>query len=385
VTPVSHASILTGLNPYHHGLRVLHGLIANRLSEENSTLAEIWLELGGETAAFVSAFPVTAAFGLDQGFNHFDALFPQSDGKGLVSKEGIVNSERSQRKADKTTKAAIEWLNKKANLDIPLFMWVHYFDPHDPTLLPPREILDKFKPTSQRKEDILRAIYDAEVFYMDFYIGKLLEAFKKRGLWNKTIIVVVADHGEGLGDHNWWSHGILYQEQIHVPLIIRVPGMKEGLRISSMVSTIDLMPTILEAAGIHPAIWPHMDGESLIEAMKIGRTTKQRFAYADSVNMLTYNWPGIKDKYDRKNEKLYCLMGGTYKLIYHQLLPNNTEFYNLQTDPRETSNWAVSRPLMMQILMDHLESLNAFSDIMPDIISSDLERIEKLRSLGYIR
>ena len=88
VTPVSHASILTGLNPYNHGLRVMHGLVTNRLPEEQQTLAEVWQSLGGQTAAFVSAFPVTAAFGLDQGITHFDANFQQADGKDLVSKYG---------------------------------------------------------------------------------------------------------------------------------------------------------------------------------------------------------------------------------------------------------------------------------------------------------
>ena len=385
VTPVSHASIFTGLNPYNHGLRVLHGLKANRLVAEHKTLAEIWRDSGGETAAFVSAFPVTASFGLDQGFKHFDTNFPQADGKGLISIEGIVDTAMSQRSSDSTTKSAIEWLNKKADFEMSLFMWVHYFDPHDPELLPPKEVLDKFKPASQKEEDRLLAIYDAEIFYMDSHIGKLLDAFKKRGLRENTIVIVVADHGEGLGDHNWWSHGILYQEQINVPLIMHIPNIKGGKRVSSMVSTVDLMPTILEAAKIDPSIWPTMDGNSLLEVMKIGRTAKQSYVYSDSVNILTYGRPGVSKKFDQKDDKLYSIMDGTYKLIYHQLRPNKTEFYNLKTDPNEIINLADSKPLEMQVLMRYLKNLDAFSNVMPDMSSSDLERIEKLKSLGYLQ
>jgi arylsulfatase A-like enzyme len=385
VTPPSHASILTGLDPYNHRLRVLHGLVENRLAEKHWTLAEIWQEVGGQTAAFVSAFPVTGAFGLDQGFEHFDARFPQTDGKGLVSKDGVVNTGRSQRRAKETTGAAVEWLDEKADPDTPLFMWVHYFDPHDPFLLPPQVILDKFSPISLKREDRLRAIYDGEVFYMDLYVGELLEAFKERGLWDNTIVVVVADHGEGLGDHDWWSHGILYQEQIRVPLIIRVPGVKGGLRVPSLVRTIDLMPTVLEAAGVCPEVWPSVDGESLMKAMQTGRTANQRIAYADSVNILTYGRPDAINRRDKKNDKLYCLTDGKHKLIYHQLEPDKTEFFSLQADPLERNNLAASKPPAMQEFMNRLEGLNAFSNIMPGITPSDMERVKKLRDLGYVQ
>ena len=292
----------------------------------------------------------------------------------------------SQRKADKTTEEASEWLgNKKTDPAKPMFMWVHYFDPHDPKFLPPQEFLEIFEPSSQKKEDILRAIYDAEVLYMDYHIGKLLEALKKSNLWDNTIVAVVADHGEGLGDHDWWSHGILYQEQIRVPLIIRVPDIKGGVRIPSLVRTIDLMPTILEAAGVKSTLWPPMDGESLIETMQTGKTKKQRYAYADSVNIMSYGRLDTKEKRDKKNDKLYCIMNRTHKLIYHQLQPDKTEFYNLKTDPGEMSNLATSKPSEMQQLIDRLKSYNALSDIMPGMTSSDLDRIEKLKSLGYIQ
>jgi len=385
VTPVSHASILTGLEPYNHGLRVLHGLVANRLDDNCITLPEVWQKSGGQTAAFVSAFPVTASFGLHQGFDHFDAQFQQADGQGLVSQKGTVNTGKSQRRANATTTAAIEWLEKKANPKKPLLMWVHYFDPHDPFLLPPEHILNKFHSVSEKKDDLLRAIYDCEVFFMDSQIGRLLEAFKTRGIWDNTIVVVVADHGEGLGEHNWWTHGILYQEQIKVPQIIRIPGMREGRRITSLVRTIDLMPTILDMTEISPSLWPEMDGISLRDAMSTGHTKEELSAYSDSVNILNYGrWDDAR-KTDHKYDKLYCLIQGNYKLIYHQLKPEETEFYDLSTDPKELNNLTPSNLPEMHALITRLKGLSALSDIMPGMTSSDMERVRKLKSLGYVQ
>ncbi len=234
VTPVSHASMFTGLEPYHHGLRVLHGLTANNLGEERITLAELWRDAGGETAAFVSAYPAGSSFGLAQGFNHFDEQFSQSDGEGLVTEKGTVQTGMSQRRADDTTHAAVEWLRANTPGEKPIFMWVHYFDPHDPLVVPPDEFVQallnsKIQPASDEKPDVMRALYDCEIYYMDQQINTLLSAFKVRGLWNQTIVAVVGDHGEGLGDHNWWTHGLLYQEQIHVPFFIRIPGMESGV------------------------------------------------------------------------------------------------------------------------------------------------------------
>ncbi len=386
VTPVSHASILTGLEPYHHGLRVLHGNVANRLDNQIKTLAEVWKDAGGQTSAFVSAFPVTEAFGLNQGFDHFDAQFQQADGKGLISKKGTVNTGRSQRRADDTTTAAIKWLNKNAAPDKPLLMWVHYFDPHDPLILPPKAILNRFQSVSEEKDDVLRAIYDCEVFFMDSQIGRLFRAFKERGIWKNTLIAVVADHGEGLGDHDWWTHGILYQEQIRVPQIIRVPGTKKKVKVSSTVRTIDLMPTILDVAGVDPSAWPQMDGQSLKEAMTTtGQTRKSLTAYADSVNILTYGRFDNAAKSDRKLDKLYCLLEGRYKLIYHQLEPANTEFYDLLTDPTELKNLAADSMPEMHSLIGRIKRLNAISPIMPGMSASDMDRLKKLKDLGYIQ
>lgn len=391
VTPVSHASFLTGRYPFNHGVRVLHGMTENQLPAEQETMAEVWSEAGGQTAAFISAFPVSAAFGFEQGFDHFDDEYPQADGQGLVTARGTVNTGLSQRRADATTDAVIQWLDNGYNSQQPLMMWVHYFDPHDTMVAPPREWMDKnlngpFRPRADTQPDILRAVYDCEINFMDLHLGRLFDAFKQRNLWDNTIIVVVADHGEGLGDHDWWSHGILYQEQIRVPLLIRMPGGRAGLRVKEMVRGIDLAPTIFDGAGVKKGDWPEMDGVSLVPAITSGIAPAIGTAYSESVNILSYGRPDLPDLKDKKDDKLYCLMTPTTKLIYHQLKPEQIEFYDLNSDAGELNNLATSErtPLMRQLLRD-LQVMNVFSDLMPGMTATDLERTRKLRSLGYIQ
>lgn len=377
-------------NPSRHGLRVLHGLVANRLAEGQTTLAEVWLQAGGATAAFVSAFPVSAAFGFDQGFERFDSEFPQADGAGLVNELGIVNNGTSQRGAMETTDRAIAWLRNAAGEDRPALLWVHYFDPHDPALRPPENEMsvwfrELFRPVTTGKIDVLRAIYDAEIRYMDSQLGRLLREYMRLGLWEETLVVVVADHGEGLGDHNWWGHGVLYQEQIRVPLIVRVPGLAAGTRVGALARSIDLMPTMLAGAGIDAKLWPAMDGVSLLPLMQSGKSEPPLEAYSDAVNLLTYQRPYDVAIEDRRDDKLYCLIDGSRKLIYHQLRPDQGEFYDLARDPLEQRNLAATEGAAVNELKGRLIEREALSDIMPGATPTDRERLERLRSLGYVQ
>ena len=383
VTPVSHASILTGLEPYHHGLRVLHGHVANRLKDKHVTIAEVWQEAGGQTAAFISAYPVSKAFGLHQGFEVFNDIFQPKDIANRTDALGTVNTDSGQRRADETVNAAIKWLDAYRAAEKPLLMWVHFFDPHDPRVVPPEEVLGKFIPDTDDRTELMLHGYDCEVFYMDAQIGRLIEALKSRGLWKNTVVAVVSDHGEGLGQHNWWSHGILYQEQIRVPLILRAPGMRHVPRVSAQVRTIDIMPTLLETAGVDRTFWRKMDGLSLVDAMRTGKTEGDLIAYSDSVNILSYGRQDDPSRFDKKHDKLYCVMQGGYKLIYHQLKPENTEFYNLMEDPGELNNLASSKPPTMRRFMEHLNNINALSVIVPEMTATDLERLQKLKGLGY--
>jgi arylsulfatase A-like enzyme len=291
----------------------------------------------------------------------------------------------SQRRADATTDAALHWLERPER-DGAFLLWLHYFDPHDTYLTPPREFVERFSPASGSDADALRALYAAEIAFVDSQIGRVIDALKSGGLWDSTVVVVTADHGEGLGDHDWWTHGVLYQEQIRVPLMLRVPGLGAGLRVPSLVRSIDLMPSVLEAAGVERAHWPEMDGESLLGSLHSGRTAGARIAYSDSVATGVYPRPDVAGAHDRKPDRLYAVIDGRYKLIYHQRHPRRSEAYDLAADPHEQRNlWPAQRPELAR-LRARLQRLGAFyvppaPDAAP---AADPERVRKLEALGYV-
>jgi len=383
VTPVSHASILTGLEPYHHGLRVLHGTQSNRLAEDKVTLAEVLRDAGYRTAAFVSAFPAGSRFGLAQGFETFDEQFEKPPGKQTVSPGGIVNTGLTQRRADATTDRALAWLAQETG---PVFLWVHYFDPHDPLIQPPASFLEQFPKASGSEEDRLRELYDIEVSYMDREIGRLLEGVQSTLGLDRTMTIVTADHGQGLGDHDWWTHGILYQEQIRVPLLIRLPGdegaaASAGKRVDSTVRSIDLVPTVLEAAGIPRDAWPDpLDGRSLVHLLQPGTTEGDRIAYADSINRLTYN--STRTIQDVKDDVLFALVRPPWKYIHHLLHRDDSELYNLDQDPGETTNLYSDLPDVVKGFQIELKQRH----VMPRSQSEprDDDTSKRLESLGYV-
>ncbi len=397
VTPVSHASMMTGLYPHAHGLRVLHGHEGFELDEKQITLAEVLGENGYRTGAFVSAFPATRYFGLDQGFDLFDQEFPESE-RGVpiplaeAQRAGLRDTGQSQRGARETTDAALNWLGR-LDSQRPFFLWVHYFDPHDIQLAPPIEYLRRAgidrRPTT---DDEIRRLYDVEVEYMDEQIGRLLRdldlsfesAPKNR---RETIVAVVSDHGEGLGDHDWWAHGILYQEQIRVPLILFGGSFRTGTAVDSVVRTVDLYPTLLEAAGIAELEPRELDGESLQTLTNPGATpaTRHRTALADSINLTFYYWNIDRKRRNEKDERLYSLIDWPWKLIHHQYRPTESELYNLQDDPDELHNLAASRADKRSELEAQLRDTGAVTDRdFQDPLLMDPEMVEKLKALGYL-
>ncbi len=376
VTPVSRASILTGLDPYSHGLRVMHGLTENRLSDSYDTCAEVLQLAGYNTAAFVSAFPVSERFGLHQGFDEFDADFMHGPSKQFVTAKGTVETGLNQRRADETTSRALDWLSKQAD---PFFLWVHYFDPHDPLLLPPGVDSSKFSGTLSK---VLREFYDLEIQYMDQQMGRIFQELSRSGKLDEMVVIVVADHGEGLGDHNWWTHGILYQEQIRVPLIIRTPLQSQKRRIDHSVRLIDIMPTVLELVGLDGASAPSMDGTSLVPLLEGDPPDYQCVAYSDSVNMLTYRF--MMDIEEKKDEMLFAIVDRPWKYIHHLLRREESELYNLADDPDEQHNLMVTHPEQAARLLAVLQA----RDFMPGPDSQrgrmSSEDVERLRSLGYV-
>jgi arylsulfatase A-like enzyme len=387
VTPVSHASILTGLYPFTHGLRVLHGETNYQLEEGAfPTLATILKAKGWSTGAFVSAFPVSEYFGLHYGFDRFDTGITGEIDDQMKVEDGRASwaVDKNQRRADVTTEKAIDWLGKTEGS---FFLWLHYFDPHDSILVPPKKFSRNHLPKNFNRmstEEQSRAIYDVEVQYMDRQLGLLFKYLKETNRYNNTIIVVTNDHGEGLGDHDWWYHRILYQEQIRMPLIIRYPGGPKGQVVPDLVQSVDIMPTILECVGIKP---PEMDGKSLLPLIRGEEKTGKRIAYSDALIRLDDNRPRHAEESDIHNDLMYCVISevpgreGLWKLIHRRYHTDSSELYRLDRDPKEERNVINEYPDVRDKLFGIIDQPGIMIDKL--IPRAENQASNQLQQLGY--
>ncbi|MGE0378541.1 MAG: sulfatase, partial [Planctomycetaceae bacterium] len=223
ITLPAHATLLTGLLPPEHGLRI-NG--TSRLPDSIPTLAETLQRAGYRTGAFVSSLVLDARFGLARGFEHYD------DRLGIGP-----NGPHVERPASNSVSEAIAWLDTVASESF--LCWVHLYDPHEPYDEHRRDFDDQFAGRP----------YDAEIAYMDRHIGRLLDFLQRLDVDDRTLIVIAGDHGEGLGEHAEPTHGYLaYNSTLHVPLIVRRPdGEQSGARVAEPVSLADVFPTILDS------------------------------------------------------------------------------------------------------------------------------------------
>ncbi len=245
VTLPSHATLLTGRSPLVHGIRQ-NG--TSRLDPAIERVPERFQQAGFRTAAFVSALVLDARFGLGQGFDVYDS------------------PARAERSAQETVGKTIAWLHQRESHER-LFLWVHFYDPHLPYEPPARfSALDP---------------YDGEIAAADAALGRLLGALDDLGRLDAALVAFVADHGEGLSDHGEEEHGIfLYEEAIHVPLVVKLPrGARAGRRVADVVELADVAPTLLARAGL-PAL-ARCEGGDLTPALE-GRAAAERAAYAES-------------------------------------------------------------------------------------------------------
>jgi arylsulfatase A-like enzyme len=359
---------------------VLHGLSENRLPDAAVTVAEVLRDAGYDTAAFISAFPAGSRFGLDQGFDTFDEAFLSGSDEGIVAPDGTVNTGTNQRGAGDTTDLALDWLSRVPGT---FFLWLHYFDPHDGRVVPPPEFLVQFPVPTGAVPDRLRRLYDIEIQYMDQQIGRVFDALEAAGRIEDTVVVVVSDHGQGLGDHDWWAHGILYEEQIRAPLIIRAPGMPAGRRVPHVVRTVDIAPTILDLVDLDPDRLGNTDGLSLVPMLEGDVPDPGYVAYADSVNMLTYG--SALGEPDVKNDMLFTVTDGKWKYIHHLIHEDKSELYDLTRDPGEQSNLYAVRPEDVERWLENLKARGFQPDHRQSRGRMSPEDVERLRSLGYLR
>jgi arylsulfatase A-like enzyme/Tfp pilus assembly protein PilF len=317
----SHASIMTGLYPAGHGVHEN----ARFLALTHPVLAEKVREAGYRTAAFVSAFAVARRFGLGRGFEVYDEEFGQG---------------RAERTAKETTERALAYLDTAATG--PLFVWVHYYDPHYP-YTPPEPYRTRFASEP----------YRGEVASMDEQLGRLVTAFEKRG---SSAIVVVADHGEGLGEHGEQQHGnLMYQTTMHVPMVVVGPGFKTETA-NTPVSTRKIFHTILDWAGIDAT--NSLRGKS-IEPVIAGEAMKP---------FLDYGW------------QPQMAVEGSLKTI----MAGRLEVFDVATDPHEQHNLAAQANLSRAVrttLRDY--PLPSGKGAEPPA-NLDEEAQRKLASLGYV-
>jgi choline-sulfatase len=354
VTLPAHASIWTGRLPPRHGVR---NNAEFRLGDDESTLAEILRDQGYATAAFVSSFVLDRRYGLSQGFERYDDQVEAQEGPAFAA--SVL-----ERRGDHTADSFLAWLATQ-QAGQKLFAWVHFFDPHAPYAPPP--------PFRERFEDP----YDGEIAFMDQQIGRLLAGIAQQGRTEKTLVVVVGDHGEGLGEHGERQHAFfVYDSTMRVPLIVHAPKALGGPALvdGRVVSSIDLLPTLLELLAIRDPS-PDRDGESWV-----GRPPRaDREVYLES--LVPY--------YDFGWAPLYARRGLRDKAI----LAPRRELYDLADDPGEAADLfptargdsRLRRDALFQRLEEELSALDALpgqSDPAGDVPDEEKARLQALGYLG---
>lgn len=387
VTPVSHASILTGLYQYTHGLRVMMAPSGYRISERVQTLPEILRAKGWRTGAFLSSYPVSEVFGFDRGFDAFDWPEPAVGEQATLQNDAGAavgwNSE-NQRRSDVTVERAIDWV--ATDPDEPFFLWMHFWDPHGGSAHPPEDILREMVPSFDPEQpgklspQARLAYYAAQVHMVDRQFGRLVEHLKATGAYDDTLIVVTADHGEGLGQHGWHAHRILYQEQIRLPLLMRGPGVPGGRRVEDLVRSIDITPTILEAVDVAPE--NRLEGVSVLPLLR-GEESAPRIAYAEQLNALDLNAKMVQKR--PQADLLHVVMNGEWKLIHRPNPKWGDELYHIATDPHETRNLiGQGHPAERELMQDLVERDVFRSKPFEPSASGAAPDLDALRALGYL-
>ena len=345
LTGPSHASMLTGLTPIGHGVRDNGGYV---VPAEVKTAAAEFSRAGYRTAAFVSGFPLDRRFGFDRGFATYDDHLPRGNDQRRTP--------YVERPADATTDAALRWLGAAPAGPAPFFLWVHYYDPHAP-YEPPGELARRFR----------SAPYDGEVAFVDAQIARLLRDLDGKGALARTLVLATADHGEGLGDHGEGTHGLfVYDSTLKVPWIMAGPGMGAGIVPSTVARGIDVLPTLLDHAGL--PIPDGLEGRSLKPAAD-GKTMPDAPAYAESVYAeREFGWA-----------PLFALRTSRYKLVEAP----RPELYDLQKDAAEAVNRMAQDPARAEELRAKLEGLLA-RPARAAAAQVDAVTAERLAALGYL-
>lgn len=348
LTLPSHASIFTGEYPTRHHVRDTGGFI---LPASSRTLAKILQEQGWDTAAFVGSAVLKKNFGFNAGFDVYDDQMP----KPGPSEQFL---EEPERRAGVVVDRAIHWLNTQSQK--PFFLWVHVYDPHLP-----------YEPPSPFREQYRSHPYDGEIAYTDQQLGRLIDVLGKKDPKN-TIIAVLSDHGESLGEHGEYTHGVfVYDSTLRIVFMMSGPGIPAGMRIKRQVRSIDFLPTLLDLMGGKAP--DGVQGTSLAPAFS-GKLVSTGVSYAETL------YPKINMGW----AELRAVRTDQWKYIRAP----KPELYDLTRDPKETTN----------VIQQHPVQTARFESILNGVISAEghgtTEKVEmklvdkqteaELFSLGYL-
>jgi choline-sulfatase len=349
ITNTSHTSILTGLLPSSHGVTDF----AVPLSPSHPTLAELLHRQGYHTAAFIGAVILDSkslAPSLDRGFDFYDNFPEHSHIKsrwGRVERRGMDVAQRAE-----------AWLS--AHPTGPHFVWVHLYDPHDP-----------YEPPAPYSRIYKDHLYDGEIAYADSALANFVAYLKRYGWYEHSLVVVVGDHGEGLGEHHEDTHGIfLYDSTTHVPLIFKLPAGRavgEHKVIDAQVRTTDILPTILDLVGT-PAP-QRLDGESLTPYFA-GADLPPRIAFGETDYPLRFGWAPLRS-----------VRADGLKFIEAP----RPEFYDLHKDAAELDNRYEPWNAQVQKFRGMLAELRAKApppDPSKGVVGQGT--IDELKALGYL-
>lgn len=362
----SHAVILTGTYPFQNGVQDFTG---EPLGQQFRSVAQAFQKAGYATGAVISAYVLDRSWGLGRGFDFYDDAF---SAKTFEQKEtGLVD-----RRAGESVGHALAWLRKitrrtgGADRSVraaqqPFFLWLHLYDPHSP-----------YDPPEPFHTEYSGHLYDGEIAYADHELGKVVEWLKKNHLYDSSLIVMLSDHGESLGEHGEDEHGFfIYNSTVHVPLIVKPPAGSgiSVVRKSEPVETTAVAPTLLQMAGVKDAIQGQFQSAALLEGKAEGKQAGKDPAYSETFYPFSsFGWSPLH---------------GLESERYHFIEAPKPELYDLASDPGEMRNIAGEQPATVAVLRGKLQTLLAHNPFgsrsgMSGNLSPEAQ--DKLRALGYL-
>jgi arylsulfatase A-like enzyme/tetratricopeptide (TPR) repeat protein len=350
LTLPAHSSIFTGKFPPEHGVRDNGGFF---LGAEQITLAEVLKGRGYRTGGFVAAYVLASKWGISQGFDTYVDDFD-------LSQVRAVSLSAIQRPANEVLDKALPWIEQAAG--VPFFAWIHLYDPHSP-----------YRPPEPFESRYAGHPYNGEIAFADSQIGRLVSLLQARGLYDRTVIVVLGDHGESLGDHGESSHGFfVYNSVTHVPFVVRAPFSQTlHRRVADPVRSVDVMPTVLDLLGAPPA--QGISGVSLVPLMTGAKRELGLDAYSEAMYPLHhYGWSDLR-----------ALRSGRYKVIDAP----RPELYDVDRDPAEKTNLFGERQALGDRMIAQLRTLEGgFNKTVAAMPAADVdpEARERLAALGYV-